>query len=157
MSAPSASDKHDRMQRRLPRLSAPACLFRPALDPRFEEALRHVLDHPGSLVRPRMVLLVATAYELDDAAAQDLAIALEYFHTASLIFDDLPCMDNAMERRGVPCVHFEFGEAEAILSALALDQSRLRVDLARQFPRPRRNLSSAQWLTSSSFLACMDC
>ena len=25
-----------------------------------------------------------------------------------------------MERRGVPCVHFEYGEAEAILSALAL-------------------------------------
>ncbi len=92
----------------------------PAIDPRFAEALRHVLDHPGSLVRPRMVLLVASAYGLEDAAAQDLAIALEYFHTASLIFDDLPCMDNAMERRGVPCVHFEYGEAEAILSALAL-------------------------------------
>ena len=92
----------------------------PAFDPRFEEALRHVLDHPGSLVRPRMVLLVASAYGVEDAAAQELAIALEYFHTASLIFDDLPCMDNAMERRGAPCVHFEFGEAEAILSALAL-------------------------------------
>jgi geranylgeranyl pyrophosphate synthase len=90
------------------------------IDPRFAEALRHVLDHPGSLVRPRMVLLVASAYGLEDSAAQDLAVALEYFHTASLIFDDLPCMDNAMERRGVPCVHFKYGEAEAILSALAL-------------------------------------
>jgi geranylgeranyl pyrophosphate synthase len=90
------------------------------LDPRFDEALRHVLDNPGSLIRPRMVLLVAKAFGLESTAARDLAIALEYFHTASLIFDDLPCMDNAMERRGVPCVHFEFGEAEAILSALAL-------------------------------------
>jgi geranylgeranyl pyrophosphate synthase len=67
-----------------------------------------------------MVLLVASAYGLEAARAQDLAIALEYFHTASLIFDDLPCMDNAMERRGVPCVHFEFGESSAILTALAL-------------------------------------
>ncbi|MFZ1085125.1 MAG: polyprenyl synthetase family protein [Terracidiphilus sp.] len=91
-----------------------------AIDPQFEEALRHVLDNPGSLVRPRMVLLVAAAYGLDTVAARDLATALEYFHTASLVFDDLPCMDNAMERRGVPCVHFEFGEAAAILSALAL-------------------------------------
>ena len=90
------------------------------LDPQFEEALRHVLDNPGSLIRPRMVLLVAAAYGLEAAAARDLAIALEYFHTSSLIFDDLPCMDNAMERRGVPCVHFEFGEAAAILTALAL-------------------------------------
>ena len=91
-----------------------------ALDPPFEEALRHVLDNPGSLVRPRMVFQVATAYGLDEAAARDLAIALEYFHTASLVFDDLPCMDNAYERRGVPCVHFAFGEAGAILTALAL-------------------------------------
>ena len=29
-------------------------------------------------------------------------------------------MDNAFERRGVPCVHFAFGEAGAILTALAL-------------------------------------
>lgn len=91
-----------------------------ALDPPLEEALRHVLDNPGSLVRPRMVYQVATAYGLGEAAARNLAIALEYFHTASLVFDDLPCMDNADERRGVPCVHFAFGEAGAILTALAL-------------------------------------
>jgi geranylgeranyl diphosphate synthase type II len=91
-----------------------------SLDPALEEALRHVLDNPGSLVRPQMVSQVATAYGLDDVAAKDLAIALEYFHTASLVFDDLPCMDNASERRGVPCVHFAYGEAGAILTALAL-------------------------------------
>jgi len=91
-----------------------------SLDPHFEEALLHVLDSPGSLVRPRMVFQVATAYGVDAAAAKKLAIALEYFHTASLLFDDLPCMDNASERRGVPCVHLAFGEAGAILTALAL-------------------------------------
>jgi geranylgeranyl pyrophosphate synthase len=67
-----------------------------------------------------MVFQAATAYGLDPVSAKDLAIALEYFHTASLVFDDLPCMDNAQERRGVPCVHFAFGEAGAILTALAL-------------------------------------
>ncbi len=91
-----------------------------ALDPGFEDALRHVLTNPGSLVRPRMVLRVAAAYGLDSSSAHNVAFAVEYFHTASLIFDDLPCMDNAIERRGVPCVHVEFGEATAILSALAL-------------------------------------
>src|ERR1035441_3461153 len=45
---------------------------------------------------------------------------LEYFHTASLLFDDLPCMDDAQERRGVPCAHVVFGQAGAILAALAL-------------------------------------
>jgi geranylgeranyl pyrophosphate synthase len=67
-----------------------------------------------------MVLQVANAYRLDETAANELAVALEYFHTASLVFDDLPCMDNAEERRGVPCVHFAFGEAGAILTALGL-------------------------------------
>jgi len=90
------------------------------LDPHLEEALRHVLDNPGSLLRPRMVFHVATAYGLDATPARELAIALEYFHTASLLFDDLPCMDNASERRGVPCVHLAFGDAGAILAALAL-------------------------------------
>jgi geranylgeranyl diphosphate synthase, type II len=90
------------------------------LDPHLEEALRHVLDHPGSLVRPRIASQIATAYGLDEECAKDQAIALEYFHTASLLFDDLPCMDNASERRGVPCAHLAFGDAGAILSALAL-------------------------------------
>ena len=60
------------------------------------------------------------AYGLPASHATELGIALEYFHTASLLFDDLPCMDDAQERRGAPCIHAEFGEAEAILAALAL-------------------------------------
>jgi geranylgeranyl diphosphate synthase, type II len=32
----------------------------------------------------------------------------------------LPSMDDASERRGVPCAHLEFGDAGAILAALAL-------------------------------------
>jgi geranylgeranyl pyrophosphate synthase len=63
---------------------------------------------------------MATAYGLETADARSLAVALEYFHTASLLFDDLPCMDNALERRGAPCTHLVFGEEGAILSALAL-------------------------------------
>ena len=92
----------------------------PAIDSNFEDALRHVLDNPGSLVRPKLVFQMATAYGLDAAYAQALAVALEYFHTASLLFDDLPCMDNAMERRGAPCTHLVYGEEGAILVALAL-------------------------------------
>jgi geranylgeranyl pyrophosphate synthase len=91
-----------------------------ALDPNFEDALRHVLDNPGNLIRPKLVFQMATAYGMDLVPAQELAVALEYFHTASLLFDDLPCMDNALERRGVPCTHLAFSEEGAILTALAL-------------------------------------
>jgi len=90
------------------------------LEPSFGAALRHLLHNPGSMVRPRLVYRVAESYKFDVASARDLAIALEYFHTASLVFDDLPCMDNATARRGVACVHVRFGEASAILAALAL-------------------------------------
>ena len=69
-----------------------------AMDPQFEDALRYVLVNPGSMVRPRVALSLASAYGVDAKGAHDLAIALEYFHTASLIFDDMPCMDNAVEQ-----------------------------------------------------------
>lgn len=90
------------------------------LEPYLEEALRHVLHNPGNLVRPRIVFQMAAAYGLPSASAEDIAVALEYFHTASLLFDDLPCMDNASHRRGAPCAHLAYGESSAILAALAL-------------------------------------
>lgn len=90
------------------------------LEPTLEGSIRYVLDNAGSLVRPRLVFQMATAYGTDAEAARELATALEYFHTASLLFDDLPCMDDAKERRGSPCTHLVFGEQSAILTALAL-------------------------------------
>jgi len=92
----------------------------PDIEPHLEAALRHVLGHAGSMVRPRVVYQVAAAYGMDPRAAIDLGVALEYFHTASLIFDDLPAMDNATSRRGAPCAHVKYGEPSAMLAALAL-------------------------------------
>jgi geranylgeranyl diphosphate synthase type II len=86
----------------------------------LKAALESVLFNPGSLVRPEIVANMFAAYDLPEEHAAELGIALEYFHTASLLFDDLPCMDDALERRGAPCTHVQFGEAEAILAALAL-------------------------------------
>lgn len=91
-----------------------------SLDRDLEGALRHVLDNPGSLVRPRLVFQMATTYGFESGPAAQMAVALEYFHTASLLFDDLPCMDNALERRGAPCTHLLYGEEGSILAALAL-------------------------------------
>ncbi len=92
----------------------------PALEPHLRYSLQRVLGNPGSMIRPQIVLDVALAYGFAEEAAADLAIGLEYFHTASLLFDDLPSMDDALERRGTPCIHVEFGDAGAILAALAL-------------------------------------
>jgi geranylgeranyl diphosphate synthase, type II len=89
-------------------------------EPHLGGALRQTLDHPGSLVRARLTYEMAHACGLANRRAKNLAVAMEYFHTASLLFDDLPCMDDAGERRGQPCVHHTYGEAAAILAALGL-------------------------------------
>ena len=48
------------------------------------------------------------------------ACALELVHTASLIHDDLPSVDNSHERRGMPSNHIKFGTPTAILAGDAL-------------------------------------
>lgn len=89
-----------------------------------EPNLRAVIDEaaarPGKLIRARLVHAAALAHGLDRAAALQLACAVEYFHLASLLLDDLPCMDGAETRRGRVCAHRIHGEAAAILAALAL-------------------------------------
>ena len=90
------------------------------LEAHLHMALSDILQNPGSLVRPGVVLEMAACYGLSETAANDLAIALEYFHTASLLFDDLPCMDDATLRRSAPCTHVVYGEATAVLASLAL-------------------------------------
>jgi geranylgeranyl pyrophosphate synthase len=89
------------------------------LDPHLQGALHHVLKNPGNLIRPQIVFQMAAAYGMSEDSGMELGIALEYFHTASLLFDDLPCMDHATERRGTACVHVGYGESSAILAALA--------------------------------------
>jgi len=49
-----------------------------------------------------------------------LAVALEMIHTASLIHDDLPCMDNDSQRRGKASNHIVFGEDMALLAGDSL-------------------------------------
>ncbi len=96
-------------------LSIPA-----AVQPQLADALRETLRRPGNLVRAELAFQVALVYGLHEAPAEHLSTALEYFHTASLLFDDLPSMDDAVHRRGALCIHQIYGEGTAILSALAL-------------------------------------
>jgi geranylgeranyl diphosphate synthase type II len=46
-----------------------------------------------------------------------VACAIEFLHTASLILDDLPSMDDGNLRRGKKACHREFGESRTILTA----------------------------------------
>lgn len=90
------------------------------LEAHLAAAIHQAVATPGGLLRARLVGEAARRHGLPAAAAAQLACAVEYFHVASLLLDDLPCMDDATLRRGRPCVHRVHGEATAILAALAL-------------------------------------
>ncbi|HTO03347.1 MAG TPA: polyprenyl synthetase family protein [Opitutus sp.] len=92
----------------------------PLAEAHLHAAISGTVSRPGKLVRARLVFSTTTAHGIDEETGLTLATAVEYFHLASLLLDDLPCMDDAVTRRGFPCVHQSHGEATAILTALAL-------------------------------------
>lgn len=91
-----------------------------AVEPNLRGVLRDTLAHPGSLLRAQLAYDVQRRHGVEPERALDLAIAIEYFHSASLLFDDLPSMDDGSERRGRTCPHRVYGEAATQLAALAL-------------------------------------
>jgi len=84
------------------------------------QALRRSLFPGGKRLRPVCVLATAELLRKDPAQVVGLACAVELVHSASLALDDLPSMDDASVRRGEPALHARFGEATAILAAIAL-------------------------------------
>ena len=90
--------------------------------PVYEEALGTMLLAGGKRFRPMLLLNIVDAYEpmLYDSSLP-VALALEMFHTYSLIHDDLPMMDNADLRRGAKTLHKRFDEVTATLVGDALN------------------------------------
>jgi farnesyl diphosphate synthase len=84
------------------------------------DAMRYALMAGGKRLRPFLVMQSASLFDIDEALARRVAIAVEYIHTYSLIHDDLPAMDDDDMRRGKPSVHRKFDEATAILAGDAL-------------------------------------
>ena len=87
---------------------------------RLESAMRYSLLAPGKRMRPVLLLLIAEAAGGARDALLDVACAVEMVHTASLVLDDLPSMDDAALRRGRETTHRRFGEALSILAAVSL-------------------------------------
>jgi farnesyl diphosphate synthase len=89
----------------------------------LKTAMHYAATGGGKRVRPLLIYATAslTGKELDQVPGVDAcAVAVELFHTYSLVHDDLPCMDNDDLRRGRPTVHKAFDEASALLVGDAL-------------------------------------
>jgi geranylgeranyl diphosphate synthase type II len=74
----------------------------------------------GNRMRPVLLMTIVRGLGYDAPAVLDLACSVEIVHAASLILDDLPCMDDTKLRRGLPAIHIQFGEDVAVLAAVAL-------------------------------------
>lgn len=86
-------------------------------------AANYSLQGDGKRLRPIMTWFMGVnEYGLDQKDIWPLIKSLEYMHTASLIFDDLPSQDNSPTRRGRPTLHQVYNIAIAELSALFLTQ-----------------------------------
>ena len=74
-----------------------------------------VLNAGGKRLRPILFLL---AYQVAGGTKQDevmpLALAFELIHTATLVHDDIN--DEAQQRRGIPTIHAQAGQAKAVIA-----------------------------------------
>ena len=86
----------------------------------FNAALSYAVFPGGKRIRPILALLGAQIVGGAYQTVLPAAAAIEYIHIASLILDDLPCMDNASTRRERPALHIRYGEDQALLVAVAL-------------------------------------
>lgn len=86
---------------------------------KLRDAIEYALNSGGKRYRPMIVMMIADALH-SSHNIDPIALAVEYFHTASLIADDLPCMDNDDLRRSKPSLHKAFGEASAVLASYTL-------------------------------------
>lgn len=95
----------------------------PKAPPRLREALEYSLFPGGARLRPLLVLAVAESTRRGASAHDGAlagAVAVELFHSGSLVHDDLPCFDDADLRRGKVPVHKRYDEATAVLVGDAL-------------------------------------
>ncbi|SDD49940.1 Geranylgeranyl pyrophosphate synthase [Paenibacillus sp. UNCCL117] len=99
----------------------------PAMKESLIEAANYSLEGDGKRLRPIVTWVMGVhEYGLSETAILPLLKSLEYMHTASLIFDDLPSQDNAPTRRGRPTLHRVHDSATAELTGLFLIQRAIR-------------------------------
>ncbi|HVN96227.1 MAG TPA: polyprenyl synthetase family protein [Syntrophorhabdaceae bacterium] len=86
----------------------------------LEESIKYSLYSGGKRIRPLFAFIVGDMFGVPRERLVSLACALEMIHTASLIMDDLPHMDNAKVRRGRPANHVVYGQDVAALASIGL-------------------------------------
>lgn len=108
----------------------------------LEKPVRYSLAG-GKRIRAVICLATAEAAGAEPESALPAAAALELVQAFALVHDDLPAMDDDVERRGRPSAHVAFGEGVAILAGDALLAEAFRLALAYESGAVARELVSA--------------
>lgn len=114
----------------------------PHLETEFSAALEYVLFPDERRLRPVLTLLGAEIVDGNAKSVLPAAIAIEFIHSSSLIFDDLPCMDNSTERLGKQPLHEEYNEGLAILVALGLLNAAYGLVFVNHLAQPERVIAA---------------
>lgn len=81
----------------------------------------------GKCIRGFIVKHILDSFMENKTYPWEPVVVAELIHAASLIIDDLPCMDNDQERRGKPSTFVKFGKHEAILFSFYIVSESLRL------------------------------
>ena len=77
------------------------------------EVSRYTIASGGKRMRPLILIFAAKSSGFDPEGLYDLAAAIEFIHTATLLHDDV--VDESDSRRGKPTANVSFGNAAAVL------------------------------------------
>ena len=81
--------------------------------PRIAEVTAHLVDAGGKRLRPMLVLAAARLCGYQGEAHRQLAAAVEFVHTATLLHDDV--VDESSQRRGRPTANLLWDNKSSVL------------------------------------------
>jgi geranylgeranyl pyrophosphate synthase len=127
----------------------------------IDRVVHHLLDKPGKMLRPALVLLSAGMVGWDPAADTEqvsaslikLAAAVELIHSASLIHDDI--IDGEKMRRGQSSLHRRHGNQTAVLVGDILYAQSFSLITSLELPNWERHLAIYQLYCDTTRNMCL--
>jgi octaprenyl-diphosphate synthase len=81
--------------------------------PLVQQVANYTINSGGKRLRPLMLILGAKSVGCSSIKVVDMAVALEFVHTATLLHDDV--VDDSKVRRGESTANVQFGNAASVL------------------------------------------
>ena len=92
----------------------------------LKEKLEYSLDG-GKRLRSMIVYELCSIFNIDNESKNLLILSVEFLHSASLILDDLPSMDNDTYRRNKLTLHKVYGVKQAYITANYLFSEAMKI------------------------------